>query len=189
MIIILISNFNMNFEQLLQKINFFKKTENKFLIKYFLNWYFKYVNYLKYKDYRIKKLKLGALTFEINEISINGFVFYENISIKFTRQDNTKNDELKIENRLKNLAWKNDIYNILALTIVISVCFNFLYFQCFSWYSENLNTPLPELNGKNLNDFFYENLIFSSQPISFKNTNKILNDFLCELCDYFQIIA
>lgn len=58
------------------------------------------------KIYQLKKqkLKLGAVVFEIKETSLCGIVLYEDVDIRYIRQDNTETDQLKIENRLKAIG-------------------------------------------------------------------------------------
>jgi len=43
------------------------------------------------------------LTFDIKEFKIAGFKIYEILDIRFTRQDNTQEDSVKIDTRLKEL--------------------------------------------------------------------------------------
>jgi hypothetical protein len=48
-----------------------------------------------------QKLKLGKIAFEIKEHKDGDIVLFEKLEMIFSRQDNTEEDELKIENRLK----------------------------------------------------------------------------------------
>lgn len=48
-----------------------------------------------------EKLKLGKILFEIKEHMDGEVVLYETLEMVFCRQDNTDENELKIENRLK----------------------------------------------------------------------------------------
>lgn len=68
----------------------------------------KTLDFLKYqiKVYQLKKqkLKLGAIVFEIKEITLCDIVLYEEVDIRYIRQDNTDTDNLKIENRLKAIG-------------------------------------------------------------------------------------
>lgn len=68
----------------------------------------KTMDFLKYqiKIYRLKKrkLKLGAIVFEIKEILLCGITVAEDVDIRYIRQDNTDTDNLKIENRLKAIG-------------------------------------------------------------------------------------
>ena len=48
-----------------------------------------------------EKLKLGKILFEIKEHMDGEIVLYESLEMVFCRQDNTDENELKIENRLK----------------------------------------------------------------------------------------
>lgn len=176
----------MKFEQLLQKLNKpHLNIKRVFMI---------YRKYHEYREYHIKKLKLGTITFEIKQTLLGNFVLQENIEIKYIRQDNTQTDNLKIENRLKALAWKNDIYNILALIIVLIGLINFFYFQINFWYNTNLNftniNNNDNNNFENIKNFIYNNSFSSLNDSSLfiKNTNIWLNDILYEICEYYQIL-
>lgn len=64
--------------------------------------------FLKYQfellAWKRQKLKLGAIVFEIKEFVVSGITLYQDIDIRYIRQDTTHDDELKIENRLKALG-------------------------------------------------------------------------------------
>jgi hypothetical protein len=47
---------------------------------------------------------LGAIVFEIKEIAMAGITLIEDIDIRYIRQDTSRDDNLKIENRLKALG-------------------------------------------------------------------------------------
>lgn len=87
-----------------------------------------------------KKLKLGFIVFEIKEYKIDEFPMpiQEDINIRYTRQDNTLEDELKFETRLNALKWKWDFSNIGAFIIIISLIITFLYMHTYAWYCDNL---------------------------------------------------
>jgi hypothetical protein len=59
------------------------------------------INYLKYylllSFFKKNQLKLGQLTFEIKKIIFNGFLLYEDITIRYIKQDNTIDDESSFE--------------------------------------------------------------------------------------------
>lgn len=87
-----------------------------------------------------QKLKLGAIVFEIKEIAFAGITLVENAEIRYIRQDTTKDDELKIENRLKALGWKWDFKNVMALLVVVILALVLAYAYAYVWYCENLPT-------------------------------------------------
>jgi hypothetical protein len=93
-----ILNNIMNFEQLCRMIknnNHRLKDKDKALI--FIN------NIIKILRKNIKRLKLGKIVFEFKKIIYADIVIYEEIEMRYIRQDTTKEDELKIENRLEAL--------------------------------------------------------------------------------------
>ena len=79
--------------------------------------------FLKYQfellAWKRQKLKLGAIVFEIKEILFYKKVLWEEIEIRYIRQDTSIDDEQKIENILKRLGWKWDVKNVIAITVVI----------------------------------------------------------------------
>lgn len=102
----------------------------------------KALQFLKYQfellAWKRQKLKLGAIVFEVKEIVYGEVLLAEEVDIRYIRQDNTQEDELKIENRLKALGWRWDLKNIGAFVIVFTVACVFLYAQAYIWYCENL---------------------------------------------------
>jgi len=85
----------MNFEHLLHKL--IKKFPQKKL-KISL-----YIKQLQIKHLNKQKQNLGSLTFDIKELKVAGFKIYEILDIRFTRQDNTQQDSIKIDKRLEAL--------------------------------------------------------------------------------------
>jgi len=49
------------------------------------------------------KLKLGKIVFEVKELIFAEIPLTETLEIRYTRQDNTESDNLKLENRLDAL--------------------------------------------------------------------------------------
>jgi hypothetical protein len=89
----------MNFEQLLKQVkNNFHRLKNlkktKLLFQY-------YVNLLARKR---KKLKLGKVGFFLKQKFYGGILIHEEWEMVYVRQDNTRYDELKLENRLKAIS-------------------------------------------------------------------------------------
>jgi len=66
------------------------------------------LNFIRYHiellEWKRNKLKLGAIVFEVKETYFGGILLYEEVDIRYIRQDNTVTDNLKIENRLKAIG-------------------------------------------------------------------------------------
>jgi len=89
----------MNIEQLIKTIREnYSKLKNKTFALKFLRYH------LELLQWKRNKLKLGAIVFEVKETYFHGVLLLEEVDIRYTRQDNTDTDELKIENRLKAIA-------------------------------------------------------------------------------------
>ncbi len=125
----------MNFEHLC-KLLIIKKTQlkNKQTAKKFLTYHY---NLLKIKK---NKLKLGAITFDIIQKTLNGVIINQEIEMRYIRQDTSADDKLKIENQLKSLNWKWDLPNILALFIIFFFLLIVLISFLYVWYCNNLYT-------------------------------------------------
>lgn len=118
----------MNFEHLFRFIfKNFNKIKNKQIYKSFL------LN--EYDIYKIKKekLKLGKVALEVKKISLGEIPVFETMEMVYTRQDNTVENELKLENRLKALDWKWNLDNILAFVIVVSFLSTYVYLETYDW--------------------------------------------------------
>ena len=85
-----------------------------------------------------KKLKLGKVVFELKRYVVAEITIFEELEMIFIRQDNTIENELKIENRLKALDWKWDFSNVGAFIIVASFALLLCYAFIYCWYCENL---------------------------------------------------
>lgn len=118
----------MNFEHLFYFIstNFYKIKNKK-----------TYISFLKaeYEIYKIKKekLKLGKVALEVKKIFLGEFPVFETMEMVYTRQDNTVENELKLENRLKALDWKWDFDNVIAFVIVVSFLTTYVYVDIYDW--------------------------------------------------------
>lgn len=173
----------MNFEQLFYKL-IAKTTDNKKKISYFNSM-------MKIKNFHKQQLKLGSLVFEIKEFIVANFKIYEVIEIRFTKQDNTREDLLRIDTRLNALKWKWNFANILSLFIILFFLFFFIYAQIDYWYYENFS--LSEIDNNKYNNilkysfdsFFLNNIhksnVFSTINLWFSNT-------LFDLCNYYNIL-
>lgn len=128
-----------------------------------------------------KKLKLGAITFEIKEITAYEFVLWEEIDIRYIRQDNTDTDELKLENILKRYSWKSDFKNIFALLLISSFFIIFIYSSLYCWYCENL--PSLAFRDEKFDKLVYFSVqsSFSYAPIGFLKKWIVMNTWLVQL--------
>lgn len=84
-------------------------------------------NIIKILRRNIRKLKLGKVVFEFKKIIYGDIVIHEEVEMVYIRQDTTKDDELKIENRLKALKWQWDLKNMISLLVVIVLISLILY--------------------------------------------------------------
>lgn len=149
----------MNLEQLCRNIkeNYHRlRDEKKALL--FLRYQFELLAWKK------QKLKLGAIVFEIKETIVAGITLIQEIDIRYIRQDTTRDDELKIENRLKAIGWKWDFKNIAAFIIVFSLALILFYSYLYIWYRENLPTIA-------FRDERYDKLIYFSLENIFITSN------------------
>lgn len=122
----------MNFEQLFYKIirnPHLLRDKKKTLI--FIKYHF---HLLAVKR---RKLKLGKIVFEIKEYRLDEMPAYkEEVEIRYVRQDTLDQDELKLENRLKALAWKWDFSHVAAWIIVNSIAVGIIYVYIYWWYCD-----------------------------------------------------
>lgn len=169
----------MNFEHLYKKVTY--KNINRLKI-YFLKIY-------KNNQIKKQKLKLGSISFEITEVFLSKIKIYEKLEMRFTKQDTSFEDSLKLENRLKNLEWKSDIYNIIALIIISIFLLNFLYLQFNFWYEENFSFLfIDDKNQKELFNFTFANL-FNNKTEHFKNMfflNNLLSQTLIDVFEFYN---
>ncbi len=174
----------MNLEHLCKKIyeNWTNLNESKkqkiiiFLKKQFIN-----------LNKKRNKLKLGFIVFEIKEYRIKDFpyVFFEDIGIKFTRQDTTQEDDLKFENRLNKFNWKWDFANVFSFLLIFYFIFKyFIFFPLFSFFYPILNDPQYNLVSLQLCDLI-GSLLFDPNFYFFKLFNLSLTSFFI---DFFVLI-
>lgn len=177
----------MNLEHLCQSIrqNYHRLKDEKKALS-FLRYHFELLAWKR------QKLKLGAIVFEIKKIIIAGITLHESIEIRYIRQDTTKDDEIKIENRLKALGWKWDFKNIGAFIVVLLLGITFVYAQIYLWYCEHLPTLAyrdPCID--EMIKFSFRNVMTSHILKIFKYLiflNEILADSLSKFCIEFNII-
>lgn len=177
----------MNFEQLFKQIKYNNsKLKNKEKTKIFIK------NIVRILKKNRKRLKLGKILFEFKKIIYGEIVVYEEVDIRFIRQDTTLDDELNIENRLKALNWQWDFKNVGAFIIVFSLILIFFYSQIYLWYCNNLPTiAFRDSNYNKLIYFSLESSFGSFFTESFKSLT-VLNfqfvNFLTEFSIKFNIL-
>ncbi len=151
------------------------------------------VESLRIKEFLLKKLKLGKIAFEKREITYGGIKIYEFQEMRYTRQDTSVEDSLRLENQLKKYEWKWDFSNIMAFLIlsIFSIFFlnNLLYF----WCEDNLSSifiknPKYDL----LINYSFESC-FKNPPLTsfhsfFYFLNNWLSDALFNLCSHYNIL-
>lgn len=174
----------MNFEHLYKKLSKKYPSNKKKLILLF--------EHFRIKNLLLQKLKLGLISFELKEFFFAGFKIYEVIEMRYSRQDNTFTDSLKLENRLKSLSWKWDFSNIIALIMIFLFVFLFVYVQIDYWFEKNLpsivnNDSRYEL----LLNYTLKNLFVPSFnfPYLFKNINIWLIETITNFCDIYDILS
>jgi hypothetical protein len=177
----------MNLEHLIKLIkNNQHKLKNKKFTLDFLRYHIKLLNWKK------NKLKLGAIIFEIKETYFNGILLYEEIDIRYIKQDNTKTDELKLENRLKAIGWKWDFKNIVSFIIVVLGILFEIYSLINKWYHKHLPTIAYRSEHYDyLLKFSFESSLALSNLSSFDQlilSNFWLTNTLTDFCLYFNII-
>ncbi len=169
-------------ERLLKHDNFFSlKKIRRRIIAYFLDQH----NSLLLKR---KKLKLGAITFEIVEHLAPGtsFVLFETIDIRFINQDNTEEDERRFDARMARLKIKH-----LPLLILILIFFLLFSLVAFFFFSIDLffNTPSFFSSNtsalKNLFKFSFSKIDDSSGFLSI--INKTINSTFLEIFSFLLI--
>lgn len=154
------------------------------------------LDFLKYqiKVYQLKKqkLKLGAIVFEIKEITLCDIVLYEEVDIRYIRQDNTDSDNLKIENRLKAIGWKWDTKNVVAFGVVIFIFLCEAYTHINYWYRKNL--PTLAYRAEHFDYLLKSGFEWSLTPITVGDlkarfaSNYWLVELFTDYCIYFNVI-
>lgn len=173
----------MNFEQL------FDHFSKKNLINKSFFTYMK--NKISLINKKKQKLKLGTIAFQIKNIEIMGIHVGEEIDIKFTKQDTTREDSLKVENRLEALKWKWDFSNILAFLIIIFSILFFINAQFIYFYNDFLNILNSQtVNNDSLITFTLESFfkINTQSTKKFNHLNFFITDVLIDMCNYYNIL-
>lgn len=177
----------MNFEHLC-KLIYQNKTnlKNKFITKKFLKYQYEILQIKK------NKLKLGAVTFDLINTFVDGYLISQQIEMRYIKQDNTEKEEMKLENRLKALNWKWNYSNILALIIILIFLIIFIIAAAYTWYYNNLpdfankNPKYDILIEKSLNILLISNNLNCLKFLLFSNI--MLIDSMITLCSFFNIL-
>ena len=145
----------------------------------------KIFSFLKIKFTNKEKLKLGSIIFEIKEITFAGFKIFENFEMRYINQDTTREDSLRIDNKLNSLKWKSDFNNIFALLIIFVIFFTYFYSYIHFWFDETFYF-LKENNDNILKDFLKES--FSNNLLSSSKLNRFNRFLNSTLIDSFNFI-
>jgi len=149
-------------------------------------------NMLKILRKNIKRLKLGKVLFEFKQIIYADITIHEEVEIRYVRQDTTRDDELKIETRLKALDWQWNFSNVMAFLIIALLAGLLLYAFIYVWYCNNLpslayrDPRYDELIRFSLNIAFSGPQIGIFKTLSFANFILISN--IVDLCSNFGMI-
>lgn len=130
-----------------------------------------------------QKLKLGTVTFDLVYFEILGIPLWQEVEMRYLRQDTSEDDAMKFENRLKALNWKWDFSNVGAFIIILSIVLLFSYVYLYQLYCEHL--PTIAIRPKKYNEiieFTFENIIIT--PVITHNSYFILANYW-----FFSILA
>lgn len=138
------------------------------------------------------KLKLGAIAFVVKEYKFDEVVLWEDIEIKFIRQDTTIEDEQKLEFLLKKLNWEWNIKNYIALAVVVLAGFIQIFAFCKTQYCKYLPTLAYRSEHYDfiLKNGFEVSMSFHSIGVIREMScfNFWMIDVLTDFCIYFNII-
>ena len=73
------------------------------------------------KEWHIKKLKLGKIEFELNELIFGDIIIYSYIDIRYVRQNTIESDEKKLDFILNRQSYKNNFKNNAAVAVVVLI--------------------------------------------------------------------
>lgn len=138
------------------------------------------------------KLKLGAIAFVVKEYKFDDIVMWEDIEIKFIRQDTTEEDDRKLEVLLKRLNWEWNMKNYIALGVVVS-CF---LIQTYAFLKTKYCEYLPTLAFRAEHyDFILKcgfESAFSNNSVGCFRKSSLMNhwliDVVTDFCIYFDLI-
>lgn len=138
------------------------------------------------------KLKLGAIAFVVKEYKFDDVVMWEDIEIKFIRQDTTEEDDRKLEVLLKRLNWEWNMKNYIAFGVV----FFGIFAQTYAFLKNQYYTYLPTLAYRSEHfDFILKcgfESAFSYNSIGFFRNSSFMNywliNIITDFCIYFNLI-
>lgn len=156
----------------------------------------KALKYIRYQfellAWKRQKLKLGAIAFDIKETRLDEIVVWEDIEIRYIRQDTTTEDERKLENVLKRLGWQWDVKNIIAMSVVIFNAFCLLLAFIKMQYAKYLPTlAFRDPTCDYVLRYGFEAVFTPGTVGHFKSAsffNFWLVDLFTEFCVYFNVI-
>lgn len=148
-------------------------------------------NYFFLLNLKLKKLKLGFVTFELKQFFFGNIFLYDVVEMRFSRQDTTHDDELKLENRLNAIKWKWDFQNVGALLIILIFLWFILknYFDTvikdlfYAFYDTERFETLTCFTLKT--SFDYTKIL--DLPFFIKKTNEIFIETLLRSFIYFKL--
>lgn len=135
-----------------------------------------------------KKLKLGAISFEIKEHTAPGttFLLFETIDIRFINQDNTEEDERSFEARLARYKIKRPL---LLLGVISFLAFFASVLFCIFTVDLLFNVPSvfskDTLLLKNLCEHFFPKIKNAGQFVILVNNS--INSIFLECLSFFLI--
>lgn len=147
---------------------------------------------IKYYQSLIKKekLKLGSITFDFKYIFFTNIKIYEYVEMRYTRQIVHGKS---LSERIDDLKWKTDIYNIIALLLILLLVYNYFYINIYSYYF-NIILPSNNFDEKSitLNKFLFENFLnkktLSDSLYLLNLFNKSLNNSLFEILLKYDLL-
>lgn len=152
----------------------------------------RWIEYNRIHNLLLQKLKLGNVAFDLKEIFYGELKIYEFLEMRFSRQDNTIENSLKIETRLEKLKWKLkwNYFTIVLFIIFFSLLIYFIYIYLSIWWENNIAKTFEytiryNTLTKQTFDILFQN-ISSFEKFSYP-TNIFLIDILIKFCDYYRI--
>lgn len=151
--------------------------------------------YLKFHILLLKwkrnKLKLGKVIFEIKAFEVEGFVLWDDLEIRYVRQDNTKNDENKLESLIDSYSWKNDWIHYSTVIFLTSIgiwqirkiikLYLYKTFPTFYIRDEHLDYIVK---------YNFENIVFPKNIgclAKLNSINYMFIDIFVNFCSYFNV--
>jgi hypothetical protein len=138
-------------------------------------------------EWKREKWKLGKVSLEVKTYSISDIKLFEDIEMKFVRQDTTVEDELKLENQLKELDWKWDFNNVGAFIIISTIILSIIYAMAYNWFCEHLPAlAFRQIENDELIRYTFREVFMGNFPEIFKIV-KVSNVWMYEALTNFAI--